>query len=623
MSMTPLRPPARSALESVSRALRVFVRSRVGRVALLGVAAVGTYGLWNWVTTESVEEQRAGDLSSPLKIETVKSFIVRKDGQKHWEVVADSAQVVDSGEAWLARGVSRGVLFRDDAPWITMRAPRVRYSNGSKNLDAVGGVTAQGPENFSFSTQQARWLEAKKLVEIPGAARARLRDMQFAAPSLSYQWELGTLQSPGPVEVRVKGGILRGQQMSANINTRVVKLGSQVELQFTPGVAKMPQPFASPSPNAASANAASANAASANAASANAASANAASANAASAVRPADFRSDASDSAFISASATEMRPPIMSRSRIVPTALVLAAAAPAALLVQAPGAPPAQAAPPAKAAGDVLIDGGNLTYSDNNGVSVLSGGVTLREVGKKFALTAGNVTYDSRKNQANARGNLKIETPSSTIRGGELFGDFNRKLLSISGNVVISAYDKGNGMSSFRSSAARKPVRIACNRLDWNYITQQATLVGNLRIVQADNSGTCNSIVYDEPRNIVTLRGNVRFGNSKNQQFAGDLVTIYVDKGVVVAPNVRLRSSPDLPSSPSRAPAVKAPPPIKFPAPNAPTVGSGSVDLPKAPPPIESLIPKSKPMVRPKPTLPPLPTPTAQAKAPETEAGEE
>ena len=546
----------------------MFVRSALGRVALLALAAWGTHALWNWVTTESVEEQRAGDTSSPIKVEGLKSFLVRRDdGQKQWEVAADSASVVDNGDAWLARNVSKAVLFRDDKSWITMSAPRVRYSNLSKNLDAVGGVTARGPENFSFQTPQARWLEAKKLVEIPGKVSARLREMEFAAPNLFYQWERGELESAGPLEVRVQGGVLRGAQMTTNINTRQVNFGRDVELVFVPGVATLPRPFATDAPNATA--------------------------------KPAVFRS------LNSANSQQTS---MSRSRFLPAAFALAA--PVALLVQTPVAPPALAAP-AKSApsattpGNVVINAANSSYTDTNGVSVLGGGVQIKEVGKEFSLTASDVIYSQPKSQASAKGNLKVVTRNSTIRGAELFGDFNQKLLSIAGNVVISAYAKGDGMSGFRSSVARKPVRIACNRLDWNYVTRQATLVGNIRIVQADNSGTCDSIVFDEPKNIVYLRGNVRFGNSKRQQFVGNEVTVFVDKGLVSAPNISIRSGVDAPASNPKTPVVKAAPPVTFPGQNNPVTSNFA--LPKAPPPIESLVPASKPFVRSKPTLPQLP----------------
>lgn len=538
----------------------MFLRSAIGRVLVLALAGWGALNLWNWVTTESPAEQSAGDFSSPLVVEGLKSFLVRRDdGQKHWEVAADSARVVDNGDAWLALKVSKAVLFRDDHPWITMTAPRVRYSNLSKNLDAVGGVKASGPENFSFETPQARWLDLKKLVEIPGKVNARLRDMEFAAPNLTYQWEKGDLQSPGPVEVRVKGGVLRGAQMTANINTRQVNFGRDVELIFVPGVVQVPRPFATATPTGGA--------------------------------KPAVFSSNS-------------RSTPMSRSRLLPATLALAATAPAALLVQAPIVKPAVAAPAAKTPGNVVIDAAKSSYTDNNGVSVLNGGVTIKEVGKEFSLTANDVIYSQPKSQASAKGDLKVTTHNSTIRGAELFGDFNKKLLSISGNVVISAYEKGDGMSGFRSPVARKPMRIACNRLDWNYVTQQATLVGNIRIVQADNSGTCDTIVYDEQKNIVYLRGNVRFGNSKRQQFVGNEVTVFVDKGMVSAPNITIRSGVDAPGQTVKTPVIKAAPPVVFPG--ATNLNTGNIALPKAPVPIESLVPKSTPLVREKPTLPPL-----------------
>ena len=585
--MTHQQSSSRGALESVSRALRVFVTSVFGRLLLLALTGWGAFALWNWVTTESVEEQQAGDTSSPVKIEGIPSFLVfTDDGKKHWEVAADSAQVVDNGDAWLAKGVSKAVLFRDEQPWITMRAPRVRYSNLSRNLDAVGGVTAQGPENFSFSTPQARWLEQKKLVEIPGAVRARLREMEFAAPNLVYQWEKGELESPGAVEVRVKGGVLRGKGMKTNINTRVVQLGRDVELVFVPGVATLPQSFASPVPT--------------------------------SGAKPANVTAAASTAPLLLANynATKARPAPMSRSRLLPTALAFTfAAAPAALLVQAPTTSPAVAAPSVNTAGNVDIKGGTTLYNDNTGITTSSGGVTLREIGKEFVLSANEAIYDKNKNQASVQGGLKVETRDSTIRGAKLFGDFNRKLLTITGNVVISAYDKGDGMSGFRSSQARKPMRIACNRLDWNYATRQATLVGNLRIVQADNSGTCDTIVYDEQKNTVYLKGNVSFGNSKNQQFFGNEVVVYVDKGLVSAPNATFRSSVETPAKAPAQSTVKPAPRVVFPGQGGTSIDPGDVALPEAPPPIESLVPKSTPLVRAKPTLPPLPTPTPKPKA--------
>ena len=606
------RPPLRAS-ERLGRVVRAGAALWPVKLVLAGAAVWAGMALWNWVNTESVAERNAGDTSSPLQIEGLKSFVVRQNGQKYWEISADRVQAVEGGNAWVARNVTRGILYRDGKPWISLLAPRVRLSNLTRNLDAVGGVRASGPDNFSFVTPQARWLDAKKRVEIPGPVEARLREMEFSAPNLFYQWERGDLECAERVEVRVKGGVLRGSKLSANLKARQVKLGQGVELIFVPGVAKAPRPFDAASPATATpAQTATPQTATPQTATSPAI---ASPAIASPAIAPAWASYDAMDA-----------PSNMFRPRFSPLIAVAGATAPV-LLAQAPAkaAPtksaPAKAAPAApklvaplaQTAGNVVIRGGTTSYTDASGVAVLGGGVTVTETGREFSLTARDVVYVQPKSQASASGDLKVETRNSTIRGAKLFGDFNAKLLSITGNVVISAYDKNNGMSGFRSNEARKPLRIACNRLDWNYATRQATLAGNIRIVQADNSGTCDKIIYDEPRNIVRLLGNVRFGNSNRQQFVGDEVVVYVDKGMVSAPNVTIRSGLDGAPKPVGN-AFKMAPPIAFPGGLSP----GNIALPQAPPPIESLVPKSKPVVRSKPTLAPLPdeTPDKAANAP-------
>ena len=240
MTFSSSQPP-RSASERVSRALRALWSRWPARLIIVGALLWSGSLLWNWVNTESEAEQQAGDTSSPMRVEGLKSFVVRKDGQRHWQITADSVAVVQNGDAWLARGVSKATLFRDDKPWLFLSAPRVRLSNLSKNLDAVGGVKATGPDQFSFSTPQARWLDRKKLVEIPGPARAQLRGMSFSAPNLSYQWDKGALSCADQVEVRAPGAVLRGSKLEANLKTRQIELGGGVELVFVPGVAKLPQ----------------------------------------------------------------------------------------------------------------------------------------------------------------------------------------------------------------------------------------------------------------------------------------------------------------------------------------------------------------------------------------------
>ena len=271
--------------------------------------------------------------------------------------------------------------------------------------------------------------------------------------------------------------------------------------------------------------------------------------------------------------------------------------------------PRALAAPSAQTPGNVTIvndASGTVDYNYATGVGLMTKNVVLRQVGEKFVLRAQRVRYSKNENRATATGNLFVETENSTIRGAQIYGDFNAKIISFIGNVVISAHGTNDGLSP--NNPAHKAVRISCNRLDWNYATRQATIAGNIRMAQGDNIGTCNKIIYNEPKNAVNLLGNVRFGNSKQQQFLGEDVVIYLDESrIVTNKGVVMKSSSD--TGPKPKPG-KTKPPTAFPD---RTTSNPVSDLPAPPPPIETLVPTPTP--KPQPTARPTPRPTATPEA--------
>ena len=277
--------------------------------------------------------------------------------------------------------------------------------------------------------------------------------------------------------------------------------------------------------------------------------------------------------------------------------------------------PSALAAPSASTPGNVVItnakNGGTSSFNYNSGVGLITKDVVLRQIGEKFVLRAQRVRYSKNDNRATANGNLIVETENSSIRGGQLFGDFNTKIISITGDVNISAHGRNDGMN--KNNAGHKAVRIACNRLDWNYTTRQATIVGGIRMVQEDRVGTCNKIIFNEPQNTVQLIGNVRFGNSKNQQFLGDDVVIRLDESVVETQSqIVIKSQTNTGAKSSK---TKAAAPRIIPG----RINSNVADLPAPPPPIESLVPTPTPSPAPtakptpRPEATPVPTPTVEA----------
>ena len=280
-----------------------------------------------------------------------------------------------------------------------------------------------------------------------------------------------------------------------------------------------------------------------------------------------------------------------------------------------------QAAPP----GYVDFSAGSTSYTDKDELTVFTKDVTATQVGENFILYAQRAVSSNKTNTATATQDLRIETRDSTIRGEQLYADFNKKVFSITGSVRITSYGENDGVAPDaaaprRTEQKRKPVRISCDRLDWNYDTRQATLVGNIRIVSEDSVGTCKQIIYDETKNAARLLGDVRFGNPKRQQFLADELLVFIDTGAiqnttgvrVVGPINNLADG-EKPPAPKQAETFADP------------IGIGDIKLPTPPPDIEKFLPKpgapqGKPPVipaekpAPKPDEPPAPEKPAPEK---------
>ena len=191
--------------------------------------------------------------------------------------------------------------------------------------------------------------------------------------------------------------------------------------------------------------------------------------------------------------------------------------------------------------GNVIIRNspqGTAEYDDKLGIARLTKDVTVVQTGEKFILRSQILTYSRPQNTALATGSLRIDTRDSTLRGEQLRGDFDGKTFYLDGNVVISAHGKKDGVApdskNLRSELESKPVKIACNQAVWDYDTQQATLGGNIRMVQEKTVGTCDRIKYDERQNIVLLEGGVRFTDAGGNTIESDEIVFYVDSGRVV-----------------------------------------------------------------------------------------
>jgi hypothetical protein len=195
---------------------------------------LGSVGVWRFVTADDPPPEIQTEHPVGIEVDNLKSMVVRRDGKRLWEISAAHIRMAADGSQTVATGMQRGVLYREDKPFLIISAPQVTLKNSTNDLSATGGLRVQGPDQLTLNTGRADWTQAKQLLKCPRPVTGRMKSLDFVFPQLNYQVDKGTLSATGPVEVRGKGLRLRGQNARANIKSRVVEMSGGTELMFDP-----------------------------------------------------------------------------------------------------------------------------------------------------------------------------------------------------------------------------------------------------------------------------------------------------------------------------------------------------------------------------------------------------
>lgn len=213
---------------------RSGLSARYRRPACILGGLLAAVGLWRFITADDPPPEIPVEHPVGIEVDNLKSMLVRRDGKRLWEISASHIRMAADGTQTVATGMHRGILYQDDKPFLIVSAPKVTLQNRSNDLIASGGLQVQGPDQLRLNTGRAQWVQAKQLLTCPKPVQGRMKSLNFAFPQLKYQVDKGTLSAPGPVEVSGQGLRLRGQNVRANIKSRVVEMTGGTELVFDP-----------------------------------------------------------------------------------------------------------------------------------------------------------------------------------------------------------------------------------------------------------------------------------------------------------------------------------------------------------------------------------------------------
>lgn len=249
-------------------------------------------------------------------------------------------------------------------------------------------------------------------------------------------------------------------------------------------------------------------------------------------------------------------------------AVVTAQTRPGQLSPTPPAAVPA-ANGPGQATGQGMVTirnspQGRAIYDDVRGIARMTRDVRVTQAGEDFILYADELTYNRPQNRAYATQKLRVETRNSTLRGDRLIADFNSRTLTLIGNVTISSHGEKDGIApatkGIQAELRHKPSQLLCERADWDYEVRQGVATGNIRMIQADNRGTCRKLTFDEDKNIAHLDGEVRFSDGKRRTLLCNDLTVYIDSDKVESRQPCTINFPRDNSTAATAAPTKAPP---------------------------------------------------------------
>ncbi|WP_304172600.1 hypothetical protein [Limnochorda pilosa] len=135
---------------------------------------------------------------APPRLEgvTVDGFL---EGELQWTLEVGA---LAEGEGAVAlEGVERGLFYRDEDPWLTLRAARGRWIPATNGLELEGQVEMELTSGGRLETEAVAWHGEAGRLEAASQVRATLAGDRLTAGRLTADAATGILHLAGGVEV--------------------------------------------------------------------------------------------------------------------------------------------------------------------------------------------------------------------------------------------------------------------------------------------------------------------------------------------------------------------------------------------------------------------------------------
>jgi len=166
-----------------------FMRVVVAVAFTLFLIAVGTKLL---LTPKSGSDETGEALGRPAPVVRMREagIVLKSEGNRLWEMSADSIEVSRDRRTTVMDGLKNGKLYRDGKPIVTLTAARAVYDSQTRILRVFGGVTATTASGLVLTTDVVEWSEKSRRLLCPGRVVVRTKEATITGDWLEADLEL-------------------------------------------------------------------------------------------------------------------------------------------------------------------------------------------------------------------------------------------------------------------------------------------------------------------------------------------------------------------------------------------------------------------------------------------------
>ena len=213
-------------------------RRILGALAVLGIVAA-TPAFFRWLRHDG-----EADILTDPSVNTGPSVSARNmqilerddNGQRIWQIEARKIVVSFDKRYVTATDLERGIYFRNDKPYLYIKAAKVRFDQQTRDWHSPSAFTVRGPDGFILKSHDASWNNALKTLDCPQRVVATMKGSTIETSQVIYHANISQLRSRQPVNVKKEGIEVKGAPAVADLKKETVQFNGGVDMTIQPKV---------------------------------------------------------------------------------------------------------------------------------------------------------------------------------------------------------------------------------------------------------------------------------------------------------------------------------------------------------------------------------------------------